>query len=614
MSVGSAGGQGPQWIYEAENPATDPNTYAVKWWVLEDDRMYWCNHTDYYYSMQDYEDTLPGYQWYYDCAAPEVMIDSYDMESQCENPAAVACVNRIYLLSPERGGLYMWTADIWLNENVYAFTAEGARYVIAHELGHVHGLDDRYVAGADDPCNPDEETVMDAARGQSFPDAVWITGGCDDIGGPTALDASRIEDFYAVNAAGNPRVEDQEREWVIWAWDDSAWAENEYRLDYLRWAGTDWVQVDEENYREDVWQEPGGLHAVGFIPSIIDPPQPDGYYMLCMCTYSCMHGCQNPTCTPYVWLTLSPLPPPSVSLSGSDGNGSVSWGHVSGATYYEVFVDRWNNGNTVTLLNWVYDTASPRSFSYSVSDHYHAAVRACNASGCSSQTHSNPFWVWLQVSAPPSPPSVSISGSNGNGSVSWGHVSGATYYEVFVDRWNNGNTVTLLNWVYDTASPRSFSYSVSDHYHAAVRACNASGCSSQTHSNPFWVWLSAPSPTPAAPTNVTITQNYGGYPYQVRLCWTDNSNNEAKFQVRQWGYWTPYVYVRDLAANTTCFTSSYWSDAWHFCVRSVGSGGQSLGWVSVTKPTSSNVYWVNIPCYSTVCPNNGNTSNTPHSH
>jgi len=97
--------------------------------------------------------------------------------------------------------------------------------------------------------------------------------------------------------------------------------------------------------------------------------------------------------------------------------------------------------------------------------------------------------VYVQGSAPPSPPSVSISGSNGNGSVSWGHVSGATYYNVFVERWNSGSKVTVLNWVYDTASPRTFSYSVSDYYHAAVKACNGSGCSSQTNSSPYWVWL-----------------------------------------------------------------------------------------------------------------------------
>jgi hypothetical protein len=220
--------------------------------------------------------------------------------------------------------------------------------------------------------------------------------------------------------------------------------------------------------------------------------------------------------------------------------------------------------------------------------------------------------VNVQGSTPPSPPaSVSLSGSNGSGSVSWSSVSGATSYQVFVNRWNNGNQVTVVNWANDTASPYSFSYTVSDWYHAAVKACNAAGCSTHRDSNPFWVWLTKP---PNAPTNVTITQNYNGNSYGVRLCWTDNSSNESKFQVRAFAYWDNQTWTWDVNPNTTCFNAVFYADAWHFCVRSVGAGGESYGWVSVTKPTSTNVYYVNVPCSQTYCQNSGNTNNNPHQH
>jgi hypothetical protein len=394
MCLAPARGQEPQWIYTAENDVDDPNTYAVDWWVGVTDGgwLNWCNTTSYDIGpiLASYEGILELPQWQENCTYVDVFISIYSGGSWCPEEAT-GCTVLYSTLDPEREGLYITDAWISLNDQNFDFTEEGALSVIGHELGHVYGLYERYLA--DFSCNDDEDTVMDAAVGPEQ----WVTGNCDDTGGyPTALDISRIEDFYAANAAGNPRVQQLGRDWVIWAWDDSAWAENEYRLDVLRWAGTDWVQVLEDNHRGGVWQEPGGAHNVEFDPSD-DPSQPDGYYMLCMCTYAWIGGCQNPICAPYVWLTLTPPSPSLVSLYGSNGSGSVSWDNLSEATYYQVFVERWNNGSTVTLLNWVYDTASPKAFTYSASDYYHAAVKACNAHGCSSQTNSNPYWVWLQA-------------------------------------------------------------------------------------------------------------------------------------------------------------------------------------------------------------------------
>ncbi|MCJ7509406.1 MAG: RICIN domain-containing protein [Dehalococcoidia bacterium] len=298
---------------------------------------------------------------------------------------------------------------------------------------------------------------------------------------------------------------------------------------------------------------------------------------------ACMHLYQEPLCSPwaysgYVYIA-PPSPPASVSVGGSSGNGSVSWSAVSGATYYEVFVDRWNGGSTVTLLNWAYDTGSPRSFSYSVSDSYHAAVRACNASGCSSDTHSNPYWVWLEA-PPPSPPGwVSLSGGS-TGSVIWGHVSGATYYDVFVDRWNGGSTVTLLNWAYDTASPSSFSYSVSDWYRPAVRACNANGCSSDTHSNPYWVWLEAPPSSPgwvsvsgsSGNGSVSWSAVSGATSYQV---FVDRWNGGSTVTLLNWAY---------DAGSPSGFSYSV-SDYYHAAVRACNASGCS-------SDTHSNWVWL----------------------
>jgi hypothetical protein len=116
--------------------------------------------------------------------------------------------------------------------------------------------------------------------------------------------------------------------------------------------------------------------------------------------------------------------------------------------------------------------------------------------------------------------------------------------------------------------------------------------------------------TPAAPSGLRITQTAGA----ARFCWTDNSTNETGFQLRHEEYWTRYVNVTDLPANTICYESTYWEGAWHFCVRSVGGGGASKGWVSITLPTSHNVWWVTIPCGTSLCQNAGDTDGAPHAH
>jgi hypothetical protein len=92
---------------------------------------------------------------------------------------------------------------------------------------------------------------------------------------------------------------------------------------------------------------------------------------------------------------LVPSPPASVTLSGSAGSGTVIWGTVSGAAYYQVYVSKWNNGGNTPVINWAEHSSSPYSFLYSLSDDYHAAAKACNAYGCSDPRDSSPYWVAL---------------------------------------------------------------------------------------------------------------------------------------------------------------------------------------------------------------------------
>lgn len=60
-----------------------------------------------------------------------------------------------------------------------------------------------------------------------------------------------------------------------------------------------------------------------------------------------------------VYVAPPPSPPPWVSLSGSNGSGTVTWGSVSGATSYRVHVGRDAGGHYTTLYDYVYDSSTP---------------------------------------------------------------------------------------------------------------------------------------------------------------------------------------------------------------------------------------------------------------
>jgi len=115
---------------------------------------------------------------------------------------------------------------------------------------------------------------------------------------------------------------------------------------------------------------------------------------------------------------------------------------------------------------------------------------------------------------------------------------------------------------------------------------------------------------------VTITQNYGGNNYAVRLCWTDNSTYEGGYELRKedWNDGSQLVSVSSLAANTTCRTETLTGNPHHLCVRSIGWDGSSQGWKNITLPTTVDVFWVTIPCNSSLCPNAGDTSEALHFH
>jgi hypothetical protein len=110
------------------------------------------------------------------------------------------------------------------------------RATIAHEIGHLLGLHERY---GDDPvrCNAVEVSIMDAIL-------------CDGLQGPSALDEKRIYEFWSkgnmpITGAGCGTVGN-------WLWKDLSWAEHHYQFSLWYWNGNGWTWYYSRQHPENV--------------------------------------------------------------------------------------------------------------------------------------------------------------------------------------------------------------------------------------------------------------------------------------------------------------------------------------------------------------------------
>ncbi|OGE27668.1 hypothetical protein A2867_03885 [Candidatus Daviesbacteria bacterium RIFCSPHIGHO2_01_FULL_40_11] len=184
------------------------------------------------------------------------------------------------------------------------------------------------------------------------------------------------------------------------------------------------------------------------------------------------------TCTPNpgyvcdsgVCITAPPPPTGLSALCPAPGTpATLSWGAVSGATYYIPSV----GGTDLARVN---APTTSTNYSTTAGSSYAWGVRACNAAGCSSTT-TDSFSC-----APPSPLNLqALCPAPGNYAyLSWDPSNGATSYNVRV----SGSAIPTspvagVNTIYNTTPGTT--YSSWD-----VSACNSGGCSSPSAGSSFF--------------------------------------------------------------------------------------------------------------------------------
>jgi len=190
---------------------------------------------------------------------------------------------------------------------------------------------------------------------------------------------------------------------------------------------------------------------------------------------------------------------PGTTLSGN--SVTLSWGAVSGATYYSLGVRDIASGNLVVNTT---TTATSYSTSLTAGKQYRWNVAAVNSAGSSAYTTPLYFQTPTPVAKPVTPTSLSPGLTSSPGTtlsgnsvtLSWGAVSGATYYSLGVVDVATGNLVVA-------ADPTTTSYSVTlspnKQYRWNVAAGNSAGLS--TYTTVLYFRTPAPVVVPTTPTS-----------------------------------------------------------------------------------------------------------------
>jgi hypothetical protein len=247
---------------------------------------------------------------------------------------------------------------------------------VAHELGHVVGLSDQYAGGENPYCSGGPASLMDLC-GYATPqqqDIDWVTW---EYRVPPAAPDS----FNALVATFNR---------VNLTWVDRSHNERSFNIERTEnsgpWVPTASVSRDGQSYAHGTSPNVSycyrirGVNDWGFVGAWAYSP------------------CRT---TPHA------LGIPRAAFGGYQVN--VCWAAVSGsgATSYTMYYRRWNNGSPRTSIKTVSPNttcygANIGTWSLSIGDAYHFAVRACNSYGCSLyrdiDNNGAAYWEWIPCS------------------------------------------------------------------------------------------------------------------------------------------------------------------------------------------------------------------------
>jgi YD repeat-containing protein len=213
-------------------------------------------------------------------------------------------------------------------------------------------------------------------------------------------------------------------------------------------------------------------------------------------------ACGSWSGTASVTVELAPASAPSLSVPGTalNGNYTVSWTGVSGATSYQL--EQNTNGGAWTSA--YSGAAGSQSYASVPAATYGYRIRACNPAGCSGWSASASVVVIYPPAGVATVSATPTLSNTGSYTVSWTGVSGATTYQLEESALGGGWAVVLnqpvAGW---SASGKS-----AGNYLYRVTACNSAGCGATSSSVTVQVVLPpTQAPTVSVPGSLLV-DNY----------------------------------------------------------------------------------------------------------
>jgi len=269
-----------------------------------------------------------------------------------------------------------------------------------------------------------------------------------------------------------------------------------------------------------------------------------------------------------------PSAPSGVTATGRDGQVTINWSPVAGATSYNIYWD--TSGSVTTADSAIISAPSPYvHMNLTNGTTYHYAVTAINndgESGLSTEASATPAASGGTGTLPSVPSNVQATAGDGQVAVSWTPVSGATSYNIY---WNTAGSVTTSDDVIGTSASLLLHPNLTNGiiYYYAVTAVNAEGESTLSTEVSATPVLSGGTGTPpSAPTGV----NAIGGDNQITIYW-DPVEGALGYNI----YWniTGGVTTADeaIGSSTTLFTHTDITNGmnYYYAVTAINEYGES---------------------------------------
>ncbi len=290
-----------------------------------------------------------------------------------------------------------------------------------------------------------------------------------------------------------------------------------------------------------------------------------------------------------------PAAPTGVTATGGDGQVTISWEAVAGATSYNLFyatksrVAEEEDGEDADAKQ-IKNVTSPFVLKgLAANTTYYFMVRALNnhrRSPPSAEVSATTSATTPAATIPAAPTGVSATGGTKQATISWSAVTGATSYNLY---WSTTTGVTTVNGtkISGITSPAVHTgLTDGTTYFYIVTAANSTGESAASVQVAATTLAATPPTTiPATPSSVTAT----GGDNQVALSWPAVTG-AASYNV----YWSTTSGVTTttgtrIAAATSPFvhTGLTAGTAYFYVVTAVNSAGESVGSSQATATTNA---------------------------